>query len=402
MDSQVKQIMRKFWRIAPMLMIAAALMSVSGGLYAQDSTPTPVSTPTPTADVSPTAAPDATDAGEETVEIPLSQVVVSTDGTLAVYYPEGWGGEATSEGADVALSNNPELVPQIGSAVPEAGQIMIQVNAIPRDQLIPVGGTFDLALILHQLTASFTTEDGVNPFDDYDTAIINGGPALTAQAQVNLFDVPVDAYLVVIDQQAVNRVVLFLMLTGQGELDDSIDLLERIVRGTQLRFPVTVLSQPITSLDGAITVQTPEEWYARSVIGSGIVLSPSVEGVQIEDLLRLEPGQVVIQVSGGSREAVFADHSRSVRDLAGWTLLNYREPIENVTMREVDGLTAAEIQFTFGEGEGQIELYYLFVDFPEQDSVVWFSIVAPPEEASQYIPLVETLVNTVQIHDIIR
>lgn len=391
--------MRNFWRIVVMLMITVGILSLGSGLAAQDAAPT--STPSPSTTTSPTFTPTA-DTTDEEEEIPLSEVLVSTDGTLAVYYPEGWGGETTSEGADLALANDLELVPQVGSAVPEAGQIMIQINAIARDQLTPVGGLFDLALILDQLTASFTAEDGVNPFDNDDTAIINGGPALTTRATVNLFDVLVDAYLVVIDRQAENRVLIFIMLTGQGELDDSIDLLERIVRGTQLRFPVTVFSEPITSIDGAITVQTPQDWYARSVIGSGIVLSPAVEGVQIEDLLRLEPGQVVIQVSGGTREAVFADHSNSVRDLAGWTLLNYREPIDNVTTLEVDGHPAAQIQFLLGEGEGQVELYYLFVEFDEQDSVVWFSIVTPPGEISQYTSLVETLVNTLQIHDISR
>lgn len=387
--------MRKFWHSVIVLMIGLVILSLGSGLAAQDSTPT--ASPSPTTSPTSTPTPNTTDEEEE---IRLSEVVVSTDGTLAVYYPEGWGGAATSDGADLALANDPELVPQVGSAVPEAGQIMIQINSIARDQLTPVGGLFDLALILDQLTASFTTEDGTNPFDNDDTAIINGGPALTTRATVSLFDVPVDAYLVVIDRQAESRVLIFIMLAAQGELDDSIDLLDRMVRQTQLRFPVTVFSESITSLDGVITVQTPQDWYARSVIGSGIVLSPSVAGVQIEDLLRLEPGQVVIQVSGGTREAVFADHSRSVRDLAGWTLLNYRQPIDNVTMVEVDGRPAAQIQFIFGEGEGQVELYYLFVEFDEQDSVVWFSIVTPPGEASQYVPLVETLVNTLQIHDI--
>jgi hypothetical protein len=161
-----------------------------------------------------------------------------------------------------------------------------------------------------------------------------------------------------------------------------------------------VYDAPITSVDGALTVQTPDDWYGRSVINSGIVLSPTREGVEIEDLLRLEAGQVVIQISGGTRAAVLGTHSQNVRDLAGWTLLNYRQPIGDVTTLTVAEREAARIQFVLGEGEAALELSYLFVDYPEADSIVWFSVVAPPGEASGYDALVESLVETVEIRGI--
>jgi hypothetical protein len=138
------------------------------------------------------------------------------------------------------------------------------------------------------------------------------------------------------------------------------------------------------------------------VIGGGIVLSPTLEGVQIENLERIESGQAVIQVSGGSREAVFAEHSANVRDLAGWTLLNYRQPIDQVTTFELSGYPAAQIQFLYGEGDNQLELLYLFIDFEEQDSVIWFSVVTPPGEVEQYSLIVDMLVNSLQIHNINR
>lgn len=389
--------MRMIWRTT-MFSIFLLLMSLGMGIFAQDVTPTPPSTPTPSATVEATTATEAEPTAE--AEIPLSEVVVSVDGTLAVYYPEGWGGETISEAADIALANDPEIVAQVGSAVPESGQIMMQINAIDRSQLTPVGGLFDLALILEQMTSSFAAEDGTTPFDNFDTAVINGGPALTTSAQVDLFDTTVDAYLVLIDRQAENRVLLFLSLTGQGELDESIDLIDRIVRRTELRFSKVVFSQPITTVDGILTVQTPDDWYARSVIGGGIVLSPTLEGVGIENLERIESGQVVIQVSGGSREAVLADHSANVRDLAGWTLLNYRQPIDQVTTFEISGHPAAQIQFLYGEGDNQLELLYLFIDYEEQDSVVWFSMVTPPGEVEQYSLIVDMLVNSLQIQNI--
>lgn len=340
-------------------------------------------------DATPTATPEP-----EPIELPAT--AISADNTLIVYLPAEWGALPTTEAADLAVSNDPEAVSLVGSTVPETGQVHMQISAIGRDQLTPAGLSFDLTYILDTLTSSFTDEEGTNPFDEYIETEINDFPALATEATVDLFEQPAQAYLMVIDRETDNRVLLFITLTAPDDLETFRPTIDAIIERTLVSIPKAVFSEPITSVDGLLTLQTPQNWYARSIGASGLVLAPFPQGIQIESLERINPGQVVIQVSAGTRKEVFANHSKSVRELAAWTLLGFRQPDTTaVTEGEINNHATAHITITSGEDDAQVELAYLFVDYDSY--IVWFSVVAPPQETAQYQSIVETLVATLEV-----
>lgn len=330
---------------------------------AQTATPTPTPSPAPA----------------------LTQAITALEDTLLVFFPAGWGAVSGSEEADIALANAPDLAPLVGSALPTEGQIMMQINSLPREALTPLNAAFDMALILDELTDDFISAEGENPFGAYVAGEHGGWPSLTAAGQVTLFEQPADAYLLVIDREADGRVLLLLALTAPDELATAQPTLDAIAAAIEIVTPRVTQGEPISTLDRRLTVQTPPGWYARPVGATGLVLAPFFEGTQIERLSRINPGQVVVQVSIGARAAVFSTHSRSVRDLAGWTLLGFRQSSEAIPALEIAGLPAARISLT----TGGLELAYLFVDHDAY--IVWYSVIAPPGEAAQYTALIDRL-----------
>jgi hypothetical protein len=149
------------------------------------------------------------------VGLNLPNSTSSSDGALMVGYPDGWFGQA--QGGMVTVSNQGEASEVTDLQTMQAGQAVITLSLIPREQFEQTGMSLsEMAETLAETLTTTANAEGAT-FGDPAEGEINGLPSVTLTGTTTTGGTPMDMQIILVDRENDNVIVQAILLTANGE-----------------------------------------------------------------------------------------------------------------------------------------------------------------------------------------
>lgn len=302
----------------------------------------------------------------------LSESIITTDEVMTLYYPPGWIA-LEWQPSGVLLGNDEALFAGDGPVVPEGEQIFLQIAFLPGASFTRMDNSLDLEPIIAQVTGAFAL-GGVSIFPPPTEIEIGEYPALRAQTVLDLNTVEADAYVLAVDRSDQRAALLITALTVAGEFENFTNLVHAIAESIDIngaRLPEVLTDPVITSSDGRFSIPNPSGWFAQREAITNIALATDPALLSVQSFESLSQGDAIIRVNAQPYEFLLQEGMESLEDLVEVAVLSFSETGEApVNSFDLDGYDAASTLLTIGEGDAQIDLFYLFVDRDDLERIV--------------------------------
>ncbi len=371
----MKRRMMRIWHRKTLSGLSVVLMllvlRLVGVVYAQ--APTPTATPEPQ---------------------PLNREISTADGIMTVAYPAGWAAQVYTL-TGVALSNDPALFQTGGPAIPENGQVVVQVVQGVTAPILDADGVAQLSVVLGGVVNQFP--NGPRLFSAPETFTLGDYPAMSTRAFLEVGTdadgqpALVEAYAVAIERAEAQSWVLLTALTAAGDrgaFQSTLDalLLEGI--SFDLAAIPTILrgGDRLESANGMLSVTVPEGWLGQAEGENTLALGTTLAALNARFFDTLPTGSVIFRLNVQPRAYLLADRA-DLRAVAEDALARFgsADLPSLLTEFEINGWAAVGTAFAADQGSSPIELYYLFVDYADAGEVLVMIGIAPDGEMGAHI-----------------
>ncbi len=303
----------------------------------------------------------------------LPQAVFTQDNTMLVNYPDGWVAEPFLN-TGVSLTNSADILEADGPVIPTDGQLYVQVTYNPRGPYLTTDDTIVLEDLLALVFAEFDGLDVLFTEPEVDT--LDDAPLLSTSATLDLNGTPATAAILVIDRPDVASWVLMTALMPEGALEANLPTLRAILSAVEIdgtRIPRISRAESIVSENGELTIANAEHYFTQLERNTNIAVGTRFGLLGDQTFATIRPGDLIYRINLQPRIFLFSDDRQTIRDLIDVAMTGYRSanvPLEVIEF-DIDGHPAVRASFTANPGGlGEVDLFYLFVDYAPIDRVL--------------------------------
>lgn len=171
------------------------------------------------------AAPTPQNSGS--IDLELTQELVSADGTVTLKIPTNWSMQSIFP-ASLAITNEAALISSQDAIQPSSGQVVMVISAYPRD-ITELAMGVPLADIAKNM-AGATSGGDENALGAPQAFKIDTSDAIGYSGVLRMQNSEAGIYLLVVDMTDLNTFVSISVNTAPGEQDQYVALVEKIIR----------------------------------------------------------------------------------------------------------------------------------------------------------------------------
>jgi len=317
----------------------------------------------------------------------LPQAVFTQDNTMLVNYPDGWTAEPFLN-TGISLTNSADILEADGPVIPTDGQLYVQVTYNPRGPYLTTDDTIVLEDLLALVFAEF---DGLDVlFTEPETDTLDDAPLLSTSATLDLNGTPATAAILVIDRPDAASWVLMTALMPEGALEANLPTLRAILSAVEIdgtRIPRISRAESIVSENGELTIANAEHYFTQLEANTNIAVGTRFGLLGDQTFSSIQPGDLIYRINLQPRIFLFSDETQTISDLINVAMEGYRSadiPLEVIEF-DVDGHPAARASFTANPGDlGEVDLFYLFIDYAPIDRVLVLIAVSSSGQMSAF------------------
>jgi len=317
----------------------------------------------------------------------LPQAAFTTDNTMMVSYPEDWVAEPFLN-TGVSLTNSPAILESEGPIIPNSGEIYVQVTYNPRGPYLDTDDSVELREVLALVFAEFEEIDIL--FSEPQTDTLDENPLLVTTATLDLNGTPATAAILVVDRADAFSWVMLTALMSEGTFEDNLPTLRAILGAVEIDEtipPRISRMENIVSDNGELSLTNTENYFTQLESNTNIAVGTrfGLLGDQTFDTIR--PGDLIYRVNLQPRIFLFSEDTESIReliDVAMTSYLNADIPVEVIEFT-LNGYPAVRASFTANPADmGEVDLFYLFVDYAALDRVFILIAVSSSGQMSAF------------------
>lgn len=325
--------------------------------------------------------------------------IISENGALAIMAPEGWF-SAPFFTTGVALSNTETLLAGTGPVIPEAGEVFVQVTYNPRGPFLNEENVLELNDVVSLVFSEFIGADAL--FTEPEADEINGMPALTASAELDLNGVAARAYVLAVDYEADRSWLLVTAITRVEDFEAILPEVRAIAGSAYFDdslIPNITRAEEIVSADGELTFDNPDHLFVLVEQYSNVAAATTPALIYSQTFADVGLTDLVFRMSLQPRLFVFSDQQPTLQDVITNVTRDLVPPATpEIIDFDVMGHPAVRMRFSPDPTVfGQIDLMYLFVDFEPLDRVLVMIALSSRGEMSGYEADLLTLIESARL-----